>query len=152
MFLKHLPAFLYLRRPPVESIWSPNSKKGSWYLSLFDEYRSMFLMEKELVSMVCMGAVFGNVVLRIARQIFFLYIGATWVPRHPSTPETRYETFLARPLRSTPQCEPTMFDSISAASFVSPRSFSILHFSVDEWNRRLLFERRTSENQRLKLV
>src|ERR1019366_7002459 len=102
MFLKDLLASPYIRCPPVESIWSPNSKKGSWYPLFFDEYRSMFLMERELVPMVFMGAVSSNVVLRIARQILFLYTGATWVPRHPSTPETRYETFRARPLRSSP--------------------------------------------------
>ena len=28
MFLKDLLAFPYIRRPPVESIWSPNSKKS----------------------------------------------------------------------------------------------------------------------------
>ena len=78
MFSKDLVVFPYIRRPPVESIWSPNSKKGSWYPLFFDEYRSMFLMERELVPM---GAIFLNVVLRIARQIFFpIYRGGS-IPR-----------------------------------------------------------------------
>jgi hypothetical protein len=89
MFLKDLLASPYIRRPPVESIWSPNSKKGSWYPLFFDEYRSMFLMERELVPMVSMGAVSSNVVLRIARQIFFpIYRGnmGTTAPQHPRNP------------------------------------------------------------------
>ena len=80
MFLKDLLAFPYYRRLPVESIWSPNSKKGSWYPSFFDEYRSMFLIGRELVPMVFMGAVSSNVVLRIARQIFFLIYRGTTAP------------------------------------------------------------------------
>ena len=65
MFLKHLVASVISERCPVESIRSPNSKKGSWYplVSIFfDSCHTKSLLLNGVVLVVAVVSLFCNVV------------------------------------------------------------------------------------------